>query len=63
MFGYGDRDDYVREQASRNASRSVQDARGRDRDRMGQDSNRTLLTDYLEMSDVKETPSESLKHT
>ena len=61
MIGYGDKDEYVREQASRIKGRSVQEARGMDRDGRSQDSNRTLLPDYLEMSDVKETPSESLK--
>ena len=52
----------IGEQASRIKGRSVQEARGMDRDGRDQESNWTLLTDYLEMSDVRETPSESLKH-
>ena len=62
MFGYGDEEDHVREQASRLRSRDVHEARDMDRGEGVNDSNRTLLGAYLEELEGSETPSESLKH-
>ena len=62
MFGYGDDEDYVRENASKLRGRNVQEARDMDRGEGVNDSNRTLLGAYLEELEGSETPSESLKH-
>ncbi len=63
MFEYGDDEDYVRENASKLRGRNVQEARDMDRGEEVNDSNRTLLSDYLEGLEGLETPSESLKQT
>ena len=62
LFGYGDDEDDVREQASGLRSRNVHEARDMDRGEGVNDSNRTLLSTYLEEFEGMETPSESLKH-
>ena len=63
MFEYGDKDEYVREQASQLKGRNVQEAWGMNRGEREMDSNRTLLSDYLEEMTGLETPSsESQKH-
>ena len=62
MFRYGEDEDYVRENASKLRGRNVQEARDMDRGEEVNDSNRTLLSAYLEEFEGLETPSESLKH-
>ena len=47
--------------ASKLRGRNVHDARDMDRGEGVNDSNRTLLSDYLERLEGTETPSESLK--
>ena len=62
MFEYGDKEEYVREQASKHKGRNVQEAWGIDRGEGAMDSNMTLLSDYLDEITGLETPSESIKH-
>ena len=60
MFGYYVEEDYAREQASGLRGRNVHEARDMDRRERVNDSNRTLLSNYLERMEGIETPSESV---